>query len=92
MSSGPTTSTSASQVGLFRGSPFFGPSRPLNWWKRIQRIGTSRATSYSAEPTPEPYTVLVAVDVEGDSIRIVTAYRPDVEDWLDDLKTRRPKQ
>ena len=36
--------------------------------------------------------VLVAVDVEGDNVRVVTAYRPDAGEWLDDLKTRRPKQ
>jgi hypothetical protein len=38
------------------------------------------------------FHVLVAVDVPGDNIRIVTAYRPDTGEWLDDLKTRRPKQ
>jgi len=35
--------------------------------------------------------VLVAVDVEADNVRIVTAYRPDPAEWQDDLKTRRPK-
>ncbi len=33
--------------------------------------------------------VLAAVDVGGDNVRIVTAYRPDPERWEDDLKTRR---
>ncbi len=36
--------------------------------------------------------VLVAVDVRGDNIRIVTAYRPDPGDWHDDLKSRRSNQ
>jgi len=36
--------------------------------------------------------VLVAVDVEGDNVRVVTAYRPDSSEWQDDWKTRRPKQ
>ena len=36
--------------------------------------------------------VLVAVDVEGDNVRVVTAYRPDAGEWQDDLKTRRPKR
>jgi hypothetical protein len=40
----------------------------------------------------EAFHVLVAVDVEGDNVRIVTAYRPDAGEWQDDLKTRRPKQ
>ena len=40
----------------------------------------------------DAFHVLVAVDVEGDNVRIVTAYRPDVREWQDDLKTRRPKQ
>jgi hypothetical protein len=33
--------------------------------------------------------VVVAADVEGDTVRIVTAYRPDPAQWEDDLKTRR---
>jgi hypothetical protein len=33
--------------------------------------------------------VLFAVDVEGDNVRVVTAYRPDPRDWERDLKTRR---
>ena len=40
----------------------------------------------------DAFHVLVAVDVAGDNIRIVTAYRPDSAEWLDDMKTRRPKQ
>jgi len=35
--------------------------------------------------------VLVAVDVEGDNVRIVTAYHPDPAEWQDELRTRRPK-
>lgn len=41
---------------------------------------------------PDAFHVLVAVDIEGDNIRVVTAYRPDAGEWQDDLKTRRPKQ
>lgn len=33
--------------------------------------------------------VLIATDVEGDNVRVVTAYRPSAEEWDDDLKTRR---
>jgi hypothetical protein len=36
--------------------------------------------------------ILVAVDVESDNVRVVTAYRPDAGEWEDDLKSRRPKQ
>jgi len=36
--------------------------------------------------------VLVALDVESDTIRVVTAYRPDAREWQDDLKTRRPRR
>ena len=39
----------------------------------------------------DAFHVLVAVDVPGDNIRIVTAYRPDASEWLDDMKTRRAK-
>ena len=41
---------------------------------------------------PDVLHVLVAVDVEGDNVRVVTAYRPDAGEWQDDMKTRRPKQ
>lgn len=34
---------------------------------------------------------LFAVDVEGDNVRVVTAYRPDAGEWRADLKTRRPR-
>lgn len=35
------------------------------------------------------FHVLFAIDVEGDNVRVVTAYRPDASEWADDLKTRR---
>jgi hypothetical protein len=38
---------------------------------------------------PDAFHVLFAADVEGDNVRVVTAYRPDVAEWQDDLKTRR---
>ncbi|MBI4569440.1 MAG: hypothetical protein HY719_13680 [Planctomycetes bacterium] len=31
------------------------------------------------------FHVLAAVDVEGDNVRVVTAYRPDAAEWRDDL-------
>ena len=37
----------------------------------------------------EIFHVLCATDVEGDNIRIITAYRPNPEEWEADLKTRR---
>ena len=39
----------------------------------------------------EPFHALFAADVEGDNVRVVTAYRPSVEEWESDLKTRRGK-
>lgn len=33
--------------------------------------------------------VLFATDVEGDNVRVVTAYRPSPDEWAEDLKTRR---
>jgi hypothetical protein len=36
--------------------------------------------------------VLFAADVDGDNVRVVTAYRPDLNDWFEDLKTRRTKR
>jgi hypothetical protein len=37
----------------------------------------------------DAFHVLFATDVEGDNVRVVTAYRPDPDEWHDDLKTRR---
>ena len=39
-----------------------------------------------------PFHVLFAVDLEGDNVRVVTAYRPDVSEWSDDFKTRRSRK
>ncbi len=36
--------------------------------------------------------VLFAADVEGDNVRVVTSYRPDVREWEADLRTRRHAQ
>lgn len=35
------------------------------------------------------FHVLFAIDIEGNNIRIVTAYRPSLEEWQPDLRTRR---
>ena len=35
------------------------------------------------------FHILFAADVEGDNVRIVTAYRPDQNEWEADLRTRR---
>jgi len=40
---------------------------------------------------PDAFHVLFAADVEGDNVRVVTAYRPDVAEWQNDFKTRRPR-
>jgi hypothetical protein len=39
----------------------------------------------------DAFHIVIAADVLGDNIRIVTSYRPDDREWLDDMKTRRPK-
>ncbi len=35
------------------------------------------------------FHILFAVDLEGDNVRVITAYRPNVEEWEGDLKKRR---
>ena len=40
----------------------------------------------------EALHILFAVDIEGNNVRIVTAYRPDADKWEDDLRTRRHNQ
>lgn len=37
------------------------------------------------------FHVLFAVDVEGDNIRVITAYRPSLEEWEADFKSRRQR-
>jgi hypothetical protein len=37
------------------------------------------------------FHVLFAVDVLGDNVRVVTAYRPTWADWMPDLRTRRTR-
>ena len=35
--------------------------------------------------------VLFAADLEGNNVRVVTAYRPSPDEWDDDLRTRRSR-
>ncbi len=42
-----------------------------------------------ARPAGDAVHVLFATDIAGDNVRVVTAYRPSEDEWLDDLKTRR---
>ena len=44
-----------------------------------------------ARPAGDPFHALFAADVEGDNIRVVTAYRPNLDEWEPDLRTRRAK-
>ena len=37
------------------------------------------------------FHVLFAVDVERDTVIVVTAYRPDAEEWNEDFRTRRQR-
>ena len=36
-----------------------------------------------------PFHVLFAADLEGDNVRVVTAYRPSRDEWEEDLRARR---
>lgn len=40
----------------------------------------------------EQFHVLFAADVEGENVRVVTAYRPSAIEWLPDWKTRRTQR
>ncbi len=35
------------------------------------------------------FHIVIAIDMQGDNVRIVTAYRPSPENWKEDSKTRR---
>jgi Domain of unknown function (DUF4258) len=37
----------------------------------------------------DAFHLLFAIDLEGDNVRVVTAYRPSMDEWEADLKTRR---
>jgi len=37
----------------------------------------------------DKFHVLFASDVQGNNVRVVTAYRPSPDEWEDDMKTRR---
>ena len=37
------------------------------------------------------FHIVIAIDVENENIRVVTAYYPDPEKWDQNLKTRREK-
>jgi hypothetical protein len=37
----------------------------------------------------DAFHILFPADVEGGNVRLVTAYRPDPDEWDEDLKTRR---
>ena len=39
----------------------------------------------------DAFHAVFAVDVGGDNVRVVTAFRPDAAEWQDDLKSRRPR-
>jgi len=43
----------------------------------------------SSEFQGDVFHILFAIDVEGDNIRIVTAYRPNSEEWEDGFRIRR---
>ena len=45
-----------------------------------------------ARPAGDAIHVLFATDVEGDNVRVVTAYRSSPDEWEGDLKTRRPSR
>ena len=44
-----------------------------------------------AAPPGVAFHVLFGVDVAGDNVRVVTAYRPSADEWEPDLKIRRPR-
>ena len=40
----------------------------------------------------EAFHALFAADLEGENVRVVTAYRPSESEWEDDWKTRRTRR
>lgn len=40
----------------------------------------------------DPLHVLFATDIVGANVRVVTAYRPNADEWASDWKTRRKRQ
>ena len=42
-----------------------------------------------AQHESESFHVLFAADIDGDNVRVVTAYRPEPKDWDENLKNRK---
>ena len=67
----------------------------LSSWPEYQIIEDYPSDKYLpsylvySEHQGERFHMLFAADVEGDNVRVVTAYRPSVEDWEDNCKKRR---
>ena len=67
-----------------------------SWPQRIGRCFAEDRVLYSQHARKEMLAeefgairVLFATDLEGENVRVVTAYRPRLEEWEADLKTRR---
>ncbi len=45
-----------------------------------------------ARSAGDAFHVLFAADLDGDNVRVVTAYRPSEGEWEDDWKTRRARR
>ena len=72
--------------------PARGRSRFLDSYEIIEAYpGDKYLPSYLVlgRSAGEAFHVLFAADLDGDNVRVVTAYRPSEGEWEDDLKTRR---
>jgi len=50
---------------------------------------TFQATSSLGRQGEDAFHALFGADVDGENVRVVTAYYPSPEEWEEDLKTRR---
>ena len=88
---GPITSTCESPGGITRGDIL----QAIDTYEVIESYPDDKyLPSYLllSSPAGSGFHALFAVDVDGNNVRIVTAYRPDPAEWEPDLRTRRKTQ
>jgi len=57
--------------------------------KNIREINISQGILIYTQYKNKVFHVLFAADLQGNNVRVITAYYPSLKEWKKDLKTRR---
>ena len=63
--------------------------RAMRSSRHTRMTNTFQATSSLGRQGEDAFHALFGADVDGENVRVVTAYYPSPEEWEEDLKTRR---